>query len=128
MKLGKLIAATFTTATLGLALASTTTLAQEVGIQGLNPGDNADVNHFTYATIRKAEQSLNRNNCALFLNPHSRIVCAYGDAGSRSRLLAAIQRGNARSFTGDGSTLSQYINGVGANQVATDLSNLGIQF
>lgn len=128
MKLRKLIAATFTTATLGLSLASTPALAQEVKPYGLNPGDNADVTHFSHAAIRKAEQSLNHNNCALFLRPHSRIVCAYGDAGSRSRLLAAIERGNARSFKGDGSTLSRYINQVGANQVATDLSNLGIGF
>ena len=128
MKLHQLIAATFTAVTLGLSLASTPTLAQDIRPFGLNPGDNADVTHFSHAAIRKAEQSLNHNNCALFLRPHSRIVCAYGDAGSRSRLLAAIQRGNARSFTGDGRTLSQYINGVGANQVATDLSNLGIEF
>ena len=128
MKLRQLIAATFTTATLGLSLASTPTLAQDIRPYGLNPGDNADVTHFSHAAIRKAEQSLNQNNCALFLRPHSRIVCANGDSGSRSSLLAAIQRGNARSFTGDGSTLSRYINGVGANQVATDLSNLGIEF
>jgi hypothetical protein len=128
MKLRKLIAATFTTVTLGLALASTSTLAQEIKPFGLNPGDNADVTHFSHESIHRAEKSLNKSNCALFLRPRSRIVCAYGDAGSRSRLLAAIQHGNARSFTGDGSTLSGYIKHVGANQVATDLSNLGIGF
>lgn len=128
MKLRKLIDTALATATLGLALVSTPTLAQEIRPYGLNPGDNADVSHFTHEAIRRAEQSLNRNNCALFLRPHSRIVCAYGDAGSRSRLLNAIHRGNAYSFTGDGSVLSRYINQVGANQVATDLSNLGVQF
>jgi hypothetical protein len=127
MKLRAIFAATLTIATLGLS-AITPAYADQPRTQGLNPGDNADVTHFTRHSRRQAEQALNRNNCALFFHPSSRIVCAYGNAGSRSRLLAAIQRGNARSFTGNGHTLQIYIDTVGANQVATDLSNLGINF
>ena len=128
MNVQKLFAAMLTTATLGLSLVSTPAYAQDVRPFGLNPGDNADVTHFTPSAKRRAERALNHNNCALFIRPHSRIVCAYGDAGSRSRLLSAIRRGNAYAFSGDGSTLDRYIHSVGENQVATDLSNLGIEF
>lgn len=128
MKLQKLFAATLTTATLGLSLMTTPANAQEIRPYGLNPGDNADVTHFTHSAKQRAERALNHNNCALFTRPNARIVCAYGDAGFRSRLLSAIHRGNARAFSGDGRTLSWYIHSVGENQAATDLSNLGIEF
>ena len=70
-----------------------------------NP-DKPDVFYLSEADRRRAERSLDRNNCALF---RYGIKCAYGDAGYRNHILKSVRQHHAYAFRGDGRVLSSYI-------------------
>lgn len=87
--------------------------------------DKPDVFYLSKTDRRRAERSLDRNNCALF---RYGIKCAYGNAGYRNRILKSVRRGHAYAFRGDGRLLKYYINQVGLDKAILELQRLDIDF
>ena len=89
-----------------------------------NP-NKPDVFYLSEADKKKAERSLDRNNCALF---HYGIKCAYGNAGHRYHILKSVRRRHAYAFRGDGRVLSYYIDRVGLDEAILELQRLDIDY
>ncbi|NEN88750.1 MAG: hypothetical protein F6K48_07395 [Okeania sp. SIO3H1] len=112
-------------------------VAQAVDKSIKNP-NNPEVYYMSERDIRSAENSLDRNNCALFRYRKVRrrkkygirygIRCAYGDAGTRNDILNAVQQGRAWAFSGNGDALRFYIDRVGINRAVVKLQRLGINY